>query len=420
MAENALTKVARIAAGSAMGATYKDKDGKQQVIKPTGDANYLDLSGVITNSGSSSDGGGTNPDNPAAGADYYAGSLADGEITDRDLLVQVTNDDPTGSNKVTFVQDVGTKVNKVGDGVTIVGYIQKTVVTKGVIGAVSRLDLNYDPNNVVKDEYFTTTSPYPIYINQRDIVVGKKLEVPINGIGENLSGKNVQPAKLFITFNDDNTALIEHEAGYDNDGDSTGATGANYQFIVEAIATFSTQTAVAQLPTSVNLFSGSSDTDVALSGVTDYFEDSMDGISILFEQFTYSMLPITSGYRTDANLFLNRSVNISKEYLINGYTVDVSSLATRKPANSAGMGNCLQLYNYWTSGREWQSYRSYDYNYRGLSTPSIVIGKSRITNNLRINIQSYTSQASSPIGKASWSENDPWYIAVSKVTPYKN
>lgn len=59
MAENALTKVARIAAGSAMGATYKDKDGKQQVIKPTGDANYLDLSGVITNSGSSSDGGGT-------------------------------------------------------------------------------------------------------------------------------------------------------------------------------------------------------------------------------------------------------------------------------------------------------------------------------------------------------------------------
>lgn len=52
MEENALTKVARIVAGSVMGATYKDKDGKQQVIKPTGDANYLDLSGVITNSGS--------------------------------------------------------------------------------------------------------------------------------------------------------------------------------------------------------------------------------------------------------------------------------------------------------------------------------------------------------------------------------
>lgn len=52
MEENALTKVARIVAGSVMGATYKDKDGKQQVIKPTGDANFLDLSGVITNSGS--------------------------------------------------------------------------------------------------------------------------------------------------------------------------------------------------------------------------------------------------------------------------------------------------------------------------------------------------------------------------------
>lgn len=40
MAENALTKVARIAAGSAMGAILKDKDGNDKIVKPDGDANF--------------------------------------------------------------------------------------------------------------------------------------------------------------------------------------------------------------------------------------------------------------------------------------------------------------------------------------------------------------------------------------------
>ncbi|MGQ2375891.1 hypothetical protein [Companilactobacillus zhachilii] len=420
MVENAITKVARIAAHAAQGLVYKDSAGKEQTILPTGDKNMIDISGLSIGNGSGGNtSGGDNP-NPNAGADYFAGSLANGEITDRDLLVQISNDNPTNSNKVTFVQDVGTKVNKVGDGITIIGYIQKTIVTKGVVGTVSRLDLNYDPNNAVKDGCFTTTSPYPIYINQQDIVVGKKLEVPINGIGENLSGKNVQPAKLFITFSDDNTALIEHEAGFDNDGGSTGATGANYQFIVEAIATFSVQTAVAQLPTSVSLFSGSSNTDVALSGITNYFEDSMDGIEITFDNYIYQDPQRSFLSRATTSSFTStHGIKIPKEYLINGYAYDISRMVTGEIATSADDNHKLRIEK-WESN-SWQSASDgYYYGYRGVVTPTIVINKAGITNKLKINIQYYTNAASSGNGKASWSENDPWYWAINKVTPYKN
>ena len=89
MVENAITKVARIAAHAAQGLVYKDSAGKEQTILPTGDKNMIDISGLSISNGSGGDtGGGDNPDHPSAGADYYAGSLADGEITERYLLYQ--------------------------------------------------------------------------------------------------------------------------------------------------------------------------------------------------------------------------------------------------------------------------------------------------------------------------------------------
>ncbi|MDR4934415.1 hypothetical protein RF371_11495 [Companilactobacillus paralimentarius] len=48
MADNALTKVARIASKAAQGATYKDAKGNIQIIKPAGDSNYMDFTNFLT------------------------------------------------------------------------------------------------------------------------------------------------------------------------------------------------------------------------------------------------------------------------------------------------------------------------------------------------------------------------------------
>ena len=329
MAENALTKVARIAAGSAMGAILKDKDGNDKIVKPDGDANYLDLRDIAAGGGDKPKNP-DNPDHPAAGADYYAGSLADGEITQRNLEWAGT-DDPTQSNKITFVDDPGTKLFGQFDGITILGHIQKTVMTKGVLGAVTSVPINYDPKNVVKAGYFTTTAPYPLYIKTASLPVGQKVPIQITGTGEHLSGKNVKAPILSLTFNADKTMTIDHTAGYDNDGNSAGATGANYQFVVDTIATFSKQNAISQLPPSVNLFSGSASGDISLTGPSNYFENVMDGIEIAFDQYAtgddshyllYGFGEIKS-IRIDVSNLGIRTVRIPKEDFIIGNKIDL-------------------------------------------------------------------------------------------------
>src|SRR5699024_10550474 len=165
--------------------------------------------------------------------------------------------------------------------------------TSGTKGAVSNLELNYDPSNATKDGYFTTTSPYPIYISQSDIASGQELDVPINGIGEGLEGDNTKPAMIHLKYNSDKTMTISHEEGYVNDGSSAGATGANYSFVVEIVATFSTQKAVAQFPESIKLFSGSTRTDKAniltLDGASDYYENVSDGLLINLKKYAYTL-----------------------------------------------------------------------------------------------------------------------------------
>lgn len=402
MAENALTKVARIAAGSAMGATYKDKDGKQQVIKPTGDANYLDLSGVITNSGSSSDGGGTDPNHPTAGADYYAGSLADGEITERYLLYQRDESvaEQTGSQTVTLLRDVGSTFNMAGDGATFLIHLQRTAMTKGAKGAVTDIELNYDTKNVAKNGYFTTTSPYPAYIRASDLGTKKMLSIPIIGIGESLSGKNVKAPQLNVTFNGDGTMTFESVTGYDNDGNSAGATGANYDVVVDVIATFSTQKAVAQMPPSVNFFSGSSSGQIALAGASDFLENTMDGIEITFDDKFYN----GSTKRTSSfDILKKTSVRISKEYLINGFKFNLTNIL--KPVGTK--------FSYESkNGSVWTAYANND---TYLSIPLdgyIEIGTASINDPAKL--------------RTSFSANsDPYsniyYLpTIKKITPYKD
>ncbi|GEO48363.1 hypothetical protein [Companilactobacillus kimchii] len=277
-------------------------------------------------------GGGTDSNHPAAGADYYAGSLADGEITQRNLEWAGT-DDPTQSNKITFADDPGTKIFGQFDGITILGHIQKTTMTNGTLGAVTSIPINYDPYNAVKDGHFTTTSPYPLYIQTASLPVGQKITVQIAGIGENISGKNVKAPTISFTFNADKTMTIDHTAGYDNDGNSAGATGANYQFVVDTIATFSTQPAVAQLPPSVNLFTGSTSGKIALVGPSEFYENTMDGLNLALDQYIASSGNSSThdfwrsgftNYRINLSVTLP-AIKLKKQDLIINNVVDITS-----------------------------------------------------------------------------------------------
>ncbi|WP_119325714.1 phage tail protein [Companilactobacillus musae] len=310
--KNAITQVAEALGSAVYGFKTIDKDGNVTSILPDADS-LVTLPGEWNNN----TGGSTDPDHPAAGVDIYPGSLANGEITERNLEWSGT-DDPTKDLTVTFKDDPGSNPFGQYSGLTILGHIQKTVMTSGTKGAVSNLELNYDLNNVAKNGYFTTTSPYPIYISQSDIASGQELDIPINGVGEGLDGSNTKPAIIHLKYNADKTMTISHEDGYVNDGNSAGATGANYSFVVELIATFSTQKAVAQLPSSINLFTGSASGNIVLSGLSNYFENSMDGIQI-------SLANDTDGV-SNQRLILNSAptIKIPKEDLVLGNSFDGS------------------------------------------------------------------------------------------------
>ncbi|WP_125588558.1 hypothetical protein [Companilactobacillus jidongensis] len=335
MADNALTKVARIASKAAQGATYKDAKGNIQIIKPAGDSNYMDFTNFLTstNGTGGSTGGNTDQNHPAAGADYYAGSLADGEITERYLLYQRDESvaEQTGSQTVILLRDVGTKFNMAGDGATFLIHLQRTSMAKGAKGAVTDIELNYDTNNVAKEGYFTTTSVYPVYIKSTDLATTNELDIPINGIGENLSGKNFLAPHLHVKFNGDGTMTYSSVTGYDNDGNTAGATGANYDVIVDVIATFSTQKAVAQFPESIKLFSGSTRTDKAniltLDGTSDYYENVSDGLLINLTKYAYTLYDNQEhGYRiSNDDIGILANYVIPKEKLIVGNKIPFQS-----------------------------------------------------------------------------------------------
>lgn len=334
--KNDLGLVGKIAAHSVMSGKYKDKDGNIKEILPVGPGNSLDFDQFREDIGAFGGGAGgtdTDEEHPGAGVDYYAGSLANGEITERTLEWSGT-DNPTKDLTVTFIDDPGTKIFGQYDGITVLGHIRKVALNKGVIGNTSEVDLNYDSENAKKDGYYTTTAPYPLYIKTESLPAGQTANVPINGIGEGLANSNEKVPELNLTFNSDKTMTINHVMGYSNDGDSSGASGFNYYFVIDKIATFSTQAAVAQLPPSVNLFSGSANGDIQLTGPTKYHENDMDGLEITLSD--YLTLPGQSSPRSALSEFgLNKTIRIPKEHLINNssFKVDYDYVPLMDPSN---------------------------------------------------------------------------------------
>ncbi|GEO63047.1 hypothetical protein [Companilactobacillus nantensis] len=349
---------------------------------------------------------GTDTENPSAGVDYYAGSIANGEITERYLLYQrdeTVDEEPAVTKTVTFLRDVGSRMNMVGDGLTFLIHLRKTKFDNGVKGEVTDIYLNYDPENIVKTGNYTTTSPHPAYVKTADFGVGKQISVPINGIGENLSGKNVKAPKLLLTFNADKTMSIESATGYDNDGDSTGATGANYDVVVDMIATYSVQTAMSQMPETVNFFTGSASGDIALSGTTDFLENTSDGIEITFDN--YFFVNTNNNVRTNSNAVFNSlKIRIPKEKFVNGYKFNLSSFL--QPKGTRMTEDIKSNTGMWTSNPN-----AYDYFYL-LNNPYIEIKSAAI--DLPSQITYSSTITSGPI------TNNYFVPTISKVTPYKN
>ncbi|HCD08242.1 MAG TPA: hypothetical protein DEQ50_08315 [Lactobacillus sp.] len=285
--KNAITQVAEALGSAVYGFKTIDKDGNVTSILPDSDS-LVTLPGEWNNN----TGGSTDPDHPAAGVDIYPGSLANGEITERYCLWQGESK-PTGVTNVRFNQDVGSKMDRVGEGLTYIFHIQKTSINKGIKGKITNISFNYDSNNVSKDGFFTTTSPVPAYIKAKNFKVDEEQVITFNGAGENLTTiKNHQSPGIGFTFKSDKSMDIRPIQGFDNDGAADGITGYTYDVIVEIIANYSTQDAVQQLPETINFFSGdiSSTTNSAITliGTDDFYENTSNGLLFKLKPYAYA------------------------------------------------------------------------------------------------------------------------------------
>ncbi|APX72726.1 hypothetical protein M5C72_06355 [Companilactobacillus allii] len=294
--KNDLELVGHVAAHSVLSGTYKDSDGNVKVLLPTGSGSSLDLEQFRKD---------TNPTaadtNPPVGADIYPGSLEKGEVGGRYLLSN-TKTDPTKVTNITFLKDVGNKLNMVGDGLQFRVLLQKTVITKGVKGAVSTVELNYDPKNIAKNSCFTTKSPIPITIKASSFKVDVPVTIKLDGVGENLGLSNNLSPSITFTFKANKSMDIKSNQGYSNDGVSSGITGVTYDIICEMVNTYSAQEAVSQLPVGMSLMSGDVSGDVPLKFVNDDYSN-ISGLQITFNP----KIMMTEGTGTSAKYWIGRA-----------------------------------------------------------------------------------------------------------------
>lgn len=395
--KNHLGLVAYIAAHAGLSLKYKDLEGNVKEILPTGLGNSFDLEefrkNVFPNDQDT---------HPSDGDNVYPGSLENGEITGRYILNNVETD-PTKVTNLVFQKDVGTNLNMVGDGLEFQGYILKTPIVKGVKGKPVKIPINYDPKNVFKDGCYTSTSPYPINVRSSSFKVDIPVEISLNGIGENISGKNTKAPSVKLTLRSDKSIDVESIDGYENDGASDGNTGNVYQIIVDLVCTYSTQEAVSQLPSNINLFTGSSNGNIALSGASDFFENVNKGVEITLDPYAAGNNPTSKMALSDIGM--PTTIRISKERLVNGYKLnlsDIYNLNSKKDSNVRLQG---RLY----SGSPWDANMA-SVKITDINKAYIQIGKGTI--NLTTAINTYYPGAMA----------NPFVLKmlITKVAPYSD
>lgn len=236
------------------------------------------------------------------------------------------------SNHVKLDKQI-TGVNGVGDGLQISVILERRTIKNGVSSDPVDVKLKSSTKGKGITGYFVTTSPVPISIETKNIIMGKKLLIPFDGIGENLDGVKVHQApELAITYNADGTFDFEDHQGWYLDKTGDGNNGATYNVIVTHINNYTLGPKVELLPNGTTLWEGniiggnpsySDQSVIALSHVNKDLTNIGSGLKIYFpEQIPYDGLMIP---------FDNLKLNVPNPWII--------------PFSQLDSGNILKIFS---------------------------------------------------------------------------
>lgn len=239
------------------------------------------------------------------------------------------------SNHVKLDKQI-TGVNGVGDGLQISVILERRTIKNGVSSDPVDVTLKSSTKGKGITGYFVTTSPVPISIETKNIIMGKKLLIPFDGIGENLDGVKVHQApELAITYNSDGTFDFEDHQGWYLDKTGDGNNGATYNVIVTHINNYTLGPKVELLPNGTTLWEGnaiggnpspgnySDHSVIALSHVNKDLTNVGSGLKIYFpEQIPYDGLMIP---------FDNLKLNVPNPWII--------------PFSQLDSGNILKIFS---------------------------------------------------------------------------
>lgn len=284
--DNLLTHLNQLTlARAAFGIQTVDKDGKA-VKKYLTDPD-TNLIKIPTNIG----GGDTNDDNnngnnnddnhgviPDSGVNVDPGS----NLTNMEQLWLGTTD-PNTTSEVVLSKDIA----NIGDGLQIKLNVLKKAVKNGQT-ADEQQSLTPIASNEAKGQSgkYVLSVPYPVSILSKNLVVGKTINVSLDGVGEALGITKVSQAMtMSILVKDSRTLAITCHQGYALDKTTSGNNGAFYTFQATYINSFTIAPQVEQMVNGTELFTGATSSgEVKLKNVLAGFSNVGDGIAVYFNK----------------------------------------------------------------------------------------------------------------------------------------
>ena len=275
--DNLLTHLNQLTlARAAFGIQTVDKDGKA-VKKYLTDPD-TNLIKIPTNIGS----GNNNDDNhgviPDSGVNIDPGS----NLTNMEQLWSGTTD-PNTTSEVVLSKDIA----NIGDGLQIKLNVLKKAVKNGQT-ADEQQSLTPIASNETKGESgkYVLSVPYPVSILSKNLVVGKTINVTLDGVGEALAITKVSQAMtMSILVKDSRTLAITCHQGYALDKTTSGNNGAFYTFQANYINSFTIAPQVEQMVNGTELFTGATSSgEVKLKNVLAGFSNVGDGLAVYFNK----------------------------------------------------------------------------------------------------------------------------------------
>lgn len=278
---NWLTKVAR---GTIKHDRFNVKSIKtgNKILKPDA-AGQLVLSSSGNNDDNNGNGGNNgNNVNPNYPPDSGVNINPGDNLTKLEQLWSGSTD-PTTTTEVVLNKDMA----NIGDGLQIKLNIFKKSVTNG-----QTADTQQSLTPVASTEPKAQTGkyvlnvPYPVSILAKNLVVGKTLNVTLDGVGEAFATTKVsQSMTMSIAIKDSRTLAITCHQGYALDKTTSGNNGAFYTFQATYINSFTIAPKIEQMVNGTELFTGEAQSgEVKLKGVLDGFANVGDGIAVYFSK----------------------------------------------------------------------------------------------------------------------------------------